>query len=155
MDRGLALTKQRIEEKAYPITETGCWIWMGGCSVRGYGQIESFGKKHLAHRVSYKLFKGDIPEGRVVCHRCDNVSCVNPDHLFVGTQKDNLSDMARKNRSTFGERNARSKLTWDQVDQIKALRKSGVRVVELSKKFKVSISNINAILANKRWVRRT
>jgi hypothetical protein len=128
---------------------------MGGCSVRGYGQIESFGKKHLAHRVSYKLFKGDIPEDRVVCHRCDNVSCVNPDHLFVGTQKDNLSDMARKNRSTFGERNARSKLTWDQVDQIKALRKSGVRVVELSKKFKVSISNINAILANKRWVRRT
>ena len=155
MDRGLALTRQRIEEKAYPITETGCWIWMGGCSVRGYGQIESFGKKHLAHRVSYKLFKGDIPEDRVVCHRCDNVSCVNPDHLFVGTQKDNLSDMARKNRSTFGERNARSKLTWDQVDQIKALRKSGVRVVELSKKFKVSISNINAILANKRWVRRT
>ena len=154
MDRGLALTKQRIEDKAYPITETGCWIWMGGCSVRGYGQIESFGKKHLAHRVSYKLFKGNIPEDRVVCHRCDNVSCVNPDHLFVGTQKDNLSDMARKNRSTFGERNARSKLTWDQVDQIKTLRKSGVRAVELSKKFEVSVSNINAILANKRWVRR-
>jgi hypothetical protein len=147
----LELTKERIEQKAYPITETGCWIWMGGCSVRGYGQIESYGKKHLSHRVSYSLFKGPVEKKQVVCHRCDMVSCVNPDHLFVGTQKDNLQDMARKGRSTAGHKNPRAKLSWESVRQIRKLFSHGMKELQIASQFNVSRSAIQLIVSGKRW----
>ena len=147
----LELTKERIEQKAYPITETGCWIWMGGCGVRGYGQIESHGKKHLAHRVSYSLFKGPVEKKQVVCHRCDMVSCVNPNHLFVGTQKDNLQDMARKGRSTAGHKNPRAKLSCESVRQIRELFSKGMKELQIAYQFNVSRSAIQLIVSGKRW----
>lgn len=84
-------------EKKIDKTET-CWEWLGGKYPRGYGHVALLGE-NLAHRVSYRIYVGDIPDGLYVLHRCDNPSCVNPDHLFVGDQSDNMKDMEMKGRT--------------------------------------------------------
>lgn len=124
---------------------------MGATQVRGYGEILSNNKKYLAHRASYETFISDIPKGMYVCHRCDNVYCVNPNHLFLGTQKDNLQDMAKKGRSTIGEKNPRSKLSETAVRLIKLKIKYGIPDAEIASIHKVSRSCINLIKQGKRW----
>lgn len=76
----------------------GCWIWTGSVCSTGYGRINSGGKQVLAHRLSFKIHKGKIPKGKLICHKCDNPICVNPKHLFAGTQKDNIVDCVKKKR---------------------------------------------------------
>lgn len=75
-----------------------CWEWLGGKDRDGYGRIVINGKWWGSHRLSYTLVKGEIPKGLVICHSCDNPGCVNPSHLFVGTQTDNVKDMDSKGR---------------------------------------------------------
>ena len=145
------ITTERIEAKVEKIPEAGCWVWMGTTTVRGYGQIISHTRKHYAHRASYEAFVGPIPKGMHVCHTCDNVYCVNPAHLFLGTQKQNLEDMARKKRSTWGEKNPMAKLTFDDAIQIREQKQLGASNKELATKFKTSISNISAIIRKERW----
>ena len=77
----------------------GCWIWTGSLTAGSYGQTRYNGKLWRAHRLFYTLFKSEIPNKLMVCHHCDNPQCVNPDHLFLGTNQDNLSDMVRKGRA--------------------------------------------------------
>ena len=84
--------------------DTNCWEWIGGTSGGGYGKFRVYHKQWLAHRWSYEYFTGTIPEGLLVLHACDNPSCVNPDHLFVGTQADNQADMVAKGRQFKGPR---------------------------------------------------
>jgi len=151
MERTKPLTKERIEEKILRMPEAGCWIWMGGTTVRGYGQIESKGMKHYAHRVSYELFVGPIPKGMYVCHSCDNVACVNPNHLFLGTQKENLQDMASKGRSTRGVKNPMAKLSEEDVKDIKYLINTGLSSKDLGVEYGVSSAAINLIKQGKRW----
>jgi hypothetical protein len=151
MSKTKEITKERIESKVERIPEAGCWIWMGTTTVRGYGQIESHSRKHYAHRASYQAFIGEIPEGMYVCHACDNVYCVNPAHLFLGTQKQNLQDMAKKGRSTIGERNPMAKLTEADVKDIKYLLGTGVSVKSLSLEYGVTTSSINQIKTGIRW----
>jgi hypothetical protein len=151
MDRVVPLSIERIEAKVEKIPEAGCWIWTGTTTLRGYGQIISNNRKHYAHRASYEVFIGPIPDGMYVCHACDNVYCVNPAHLFLGTQKQNLEDMARKKRSTWGEKNPMAKLTSSDAKKIKELAQSGLTTKQLSKQFNVSTSNITAILRKERW----
>lgn len=83
-------------------TESGCWSWSGSTDGKGYGQLSSrkgFGNSpEKAHRVSYEKEFGEIPSGKVVCHKCDNPECTKPNHLFLGTQKDNMSDCSKKGR---------------------------------------------------------
>ena len=147
----LPITQERIEAKVLRIPEAGCWVWMGGTTVRGYGQIESNKRKLYAHRASYEAFVGPIPEGMYVCHACDNVACVNPNHLFLGTQKQNLQDMANKGRSTRGEKNPMAKLSEEDGKDIKYLIRTGLSSKDLSVEYGVSPNAINLIKQGKRW----
>lgn len=88
-----------------PLTESGCWIWMRPLSKGGYGQITYRRSHYTAHRLAYALAYGEVPAGLVVCHKCDVPSCVNPAHLFAGTQGDNMRDASLKGRTLSGDRN--------------------------------------------------
>lgn len=90
--------KERFEDKIF-YSPDGCWYWTGERLKIGYGRTYNDGSHEMAHRASYRLYKGD-PAGKLVCHRCDNTLCVNPDHLFLGTHRDNTQDMLRKGRGS-------------------------------------------------------
>ena len=121
-----------------------------GKPVNKAGHVK-IGKK-FAHRLAYEAVYGPIPTGMCVCHRCDNPRCVNPGHLFLGTQKDNMQDMVIKSRSTKGERNRHAKLTTCQVAQIRYLYALGnFTQQELADAYRVNNSNINRLLSRKQW----
>ena len=93
---------QRFEEK---IDKSGeCWIWTASRNQKGYGLFQADYKRFIASRFAYEVWIGQIPEGMLVCHKCDNPPCVNPDHLFVGTAHDNAMDMVNKGRQNYGHR---------------------------------------------------
>jgi excisionase family DNA binding protein len=124
-----------------------CWNWIGAKSSSGYGSFRYQGKWMRANRVSYIIHKGDIPEGMLVCHSCDNPECVNPTHLFLGTPQDNMNDMKRKGRSKSlkGEESPGCKLTNDQIKNIIELRKNKVSAKEIAKIFNISSSYVYEI----------
>lgn len=80
------------------IPESGCWIWMGTTTQKGYGRLMINYKTIRAHRLAYEVFKGPIPENILVCHQCDIPTCINPNHLFLGTSNDNIQDIIIKRR---------------------------------------------------------
>lgn len=129
-----------------------CWNWTGRFHYTGYGEIEVFGTKK-AHRVSWTVTFGEIPDGLFVCHKCDNRKCCNPYHLFLGTNDDNMKDMAKKGRShrPKGEKNHFAKLTSEQVVHIRNLYEEGLTYVQISKMFGVCRSTIGGIITNKVW----
>lgn len=92
---------ERFHSKYKEAVDTGCWVWKTDC-VHGYGSFWLQGKVYRAHRASYMLFSGVIPLGMNVLHTCDNPSCVNPQHLFLGTQQDNMTDKRLKGRQPEG-----------------------------------------------------
>ncbi len=120
--------EDRFNEKWTPEPFSGCWLWTAGVMVGGYGQIFirslDDGRKKFdgAHRVSWRLFKGEIPEGMFVCHRCDTQSCVNPDHLFLGTAADNTRDSIQKGRFVFQPTGTGN--YWPSIRKIKGKRKT-------------------------------
>ncbi|CAB4133770.1 HNH nuclease [uncultured Caudovirales phage] len=135
----------------------GCWEWKGKLSQDGYGSFQKVidGKKTeiAAHRRSYEIFKGEIPEGMQVCHSCDNARCCNPDHLWIGTPRDNTQDCIKKGRRS-PEKNraiAAGKLTEDEVREIRELYKNGSSQKELQEKFKISQSQVSGILTYRFW----
>lgn len=101
LDRTGRLTLKTLREKLIENSKTnknGCWEWVKYKNQDGYGRIRVNGKKKLAHRASFEEFVCNIPEGMIVCHRCDNPSCIKPEHLFLGTHKDNCHDAITKGR---------------------------------------------------------
>lgn len=93
-----------IEAHTMPVTESGCWIWTGAIQGKGYGYTRFEFRAYKAHRLSWLAHRGAIPAGQLVLHRCDVRSCVNPDHLFLGTHADNMRDMRAKGRTYKGPR---------------------------------------------------
>ena len=133
---------------------TGCWEWLGASMFGGYGRIKVYGKVVSTHRLSWETFYGKIPGGMLVCHHCDNPSCVNPEHLFLGTHKDNTQDSVYKNRRFIpsGESHGRSKLSVDEVLKIKSLNKNqAISHGKLAKMFGVTKSTITSILVGRTW----
>lgn len=141
-------SEQNFWSKVSKKDVSSCWLWVGAKNNAGYGNIKYEGKYLNAHRVSYILNKGPIPEGYYVCHTCDNPSCVNPDHLFVGTPQDNDDDKVRKGRQTKGEEHPISKLTEEDVLKIRTMKGSHS---EIARKFKVSRRLIGMIKNKTIW----
>lgn len=128
-----------------------CWPWEGALNEDGYGNFREGRTSVLAHRYSWELAHGS-PGEMYVLHKCDNPRCVNPQHLFLGTQKDNVKDMMTKGRDTRlrGSKAPSAKLTEYQVQQIRALRGT-MRQVDIAAQFGVHQTAISAILRTKTW----
>jgi hypothetical protein len=135
--------------------EHGCWEWLGAGRVGGYGHF-NVGKRYVgAHRFAFELMHGPIPLGSVVCHRCDNPRCVRPDHLFVGTASDNMSDCRDKGRlgdkRRLGMDNGATRVSPEAAKLIREARVRGVSRPQLAKQFGVSTVTITRITSNKHW----
>lgn len=130
-----------------------CWDWMAANKGKGYGGFY-LNKKHMAaSRAAYILYYKEDPKDKFVCHKCDNPSCCNPSHLFIGTAKENQEDMIKKGRkhSAFGERNANSILTTNDILDILELRNKKVRTRDIKKKYNISNTHVHRIFTGKRW----
>lgn len=132
-----------------------CWLWTRAKTDKGYGNT-SLGKHnyHPAHRISWTIHKGKIPNGLWVLHKCDVRSCVNPDHLYLGTHEDNMRDMSARNRhyDCAGEKHPKAILNWKKVHQLRkeySLGKLGC--IRLSRKYGITPSGIYLIIANINW----
>lgn len=163
--------EKRFWSKINKNGSNGCWEWLDKVDFDGYGRftvgslVDNTKKCVRAHRFSYELSNGSIPKGLLVCHKCDNRKCVNPDHLFLGTQKDNVNDAIAKNRFVFntkyltpdkfcfysGERNPQAKLSNEDVVEIRNLSASGWSTKSLSHKFNVSTYTITEVVRKKRF----
>ena len=148
--------EQRFWEKVDKRGKYECWEWQAGKSKKGYGYVQNNrkrGKLLSAHRVSWELHNGKIPKGMLICHHCDNPPCVNPNHLFLGTQKDNIRDAVKKGRKKYiGEGNGRAILTKEDVLLIRELYKQpDLTLIQLAKSFNVSRGCITGIVYKKTW----
>lgn len=152
MTRPIHSLEIRFNRNIQPVTESGCWIWMGKLNSYGYGRMVKAGgrgKETGAHRVAYEMFIGPIDNGLVVCHRCDMPCCVNPNHLFLGTQSDNIKDRTNKKREPRGENTSWAKLNDDIVRKI---RNDVGTCNYLAEKYNISRSMISKIKLRKSWV---
>lgn len=135
----------------------GCWEWNGKLNNSGYGCFQKVidGKKVevRAHRVSYEIWKGEITEGMQVCHTCDNPSCCNPDHLWLGTAKENVQDCVKKGRRLNARKRAvaSGKITEEQVIEMRELYRNGTSRKDLEKRYGMSQSQVSGILTYKFW----
>lgn len=129
----------------------GCWTWRKYKNPDGYGSVWWQGKMVGAHRLSYETFVGPIPSGMLVCHHCDNPSCVNPDHLFLGTNADNAADRDAKGRTARGSKNRHAKLGEDDVREIRRLVSEGWTCANVGALFNISKQQVSKIATGKRW----
>jgi hypothetical protein len=155
--RGGDITTKSMKEKSYTekfwekVKLSGlddCWMWQATKDGNGYGMMKTNGRHERAHRVSHTLLKGTIPNGLFVCHTCDTPGCVNPAHLFLGTNDDNMKDMVAKGRSDKERRYCI--LSRDQAKAVYDVRYS-VSATALAKEYNVSVPTVYAIWCQRNW----
>lgn len=129
----------------------GCWEWVG-CKMKGYGMMNVNGIPKLASRLSWEIHYGPIPANKMVLHKCDNPSCSNPEHLYIGDQFDNMADMWNRGRANpghvYGSKHGNSKLTDEDA---KLIRHSTQKTRELADQFGVSMTTIQYVRSGKSW----
>ena len=144
--------KERFESKFTRGTDDECWNWQGTKSKNRYGYIGVTGDRvpKLVHRIAYELYIGEIPEGMCVLHHCDNPSCVNPRHLFLGTLSDNTKDCVEKGRwnRPVGEKHYKALLT---VKDVLDIRSSTLSVKELAQRYNVKLNTIYHVRDRTKW----
>ncbi len=133
-----------------------CWLWIGHRQEYGYGKFRWQGEAVQAHRVSWELHRGHIPKGVQICHKCDNPPCVNPDHLFLGTQSDNMQDCKRKGRfhpppTGKGSAHNQAKLSDADVFHIRRSYRSGVPARSLASRYKLTRAYIYKVISGATW----
>lgn len=148
--RGFPIRKDVFESKF--VKSDGCWEWAGATNSSGYG---SYGMR-LAHRVAFELYKSQIPDGASVCHTCDNRKCVNPDHLWLGSRKDNMRDCIQKGRFSnpprfVGSGHPEAKLTEEKVRQIRAAVQAGSKKRPLARFYGIDRGTLRSILEYRTW----
>lgn len=148
--------RDRLDRGSMPEPNSGCWLWLEGVNRTGYGRVRWNGRAQLAHRLSFAAANGPIPSGRVICHRCDNPGCINPDHLFCGTAHDNSADMRRKGRSSDGrprpsvrgEKNGHAKHSEEIMI---AVRDAAGTYKEIARRFGVSKTSVGYVKRGIQW----
>lgn len=159
--------EERFNERVFKHYASGCWLWLGATTNAGYGKIWYNGKLELAHRARWMADHGPIPDEKFVLHRCDNPSCVRPDHLFLGTHQENMDDCQEKGRYQRGLRNGRytkpesilrgeengaSKLTQEQVDEIRRrYAEEDISQGRLAVGYGITQQTISKIIRGERW----
>lgn len=126
------------------ISENGCWEWQGHKMNNGYGYISINQNKLLAHRISYKIFKGDVPDDKVLRHKCNNPICIYPEHLLIGDQRDNVHDAIRCG-------NIKRKLNWSQVCDMRIRHEKGEAIKDLRREFSIDYKTCQDIIKMKKW----
>lgn len=148
---------ERLELHSMPEPNSGCWLWTAFADG-GYGRIRVNGRVEVASRASWRAFVGEIPDGKSVCHKCDNPICINPAHLFLGTHAENMRDMAQKGRSaktggfrSRGEDSPNCIISEEIVREIKSSRNRGDGVRFLARTFGLSHSHVSKICRGLKW----
>lgn len=147
----------RMERIGWTVKQNECWEWNGAKGEAGHGQIRIDKKSRQAHRIMFEIHYGPVPEGDNVLHRCDNPPCVNPGHLFSGTQKQNMDDMWAKGRQQeyvdqpLGSKHPNAKLLENDVLELRRLRESGSTYKSLAERFGISKSTVADIVSRKNW----
>jgi hypothetical protein len=136
-----------------------CWLWTGALNNKGYGvlNMDKYGTTPFAHRIAWELANGPIPDGLNVLHKCDVPHCVNPRHLFIGTQHDNVRDMNKKGRACHPPSSINRPAPWkatvteSDVRTIRALVASGVQLTEAGKRFGITAPTVHAMVNRRTW----
>lgn len=135
-----------------------CWEWQGARTEKGYGRLSINNRDKRAHRVAWELTYGPIPQGLLVCHHCDNPSCINPNHLFIGTHQDNINDAIKKgfpngwsSGGQSGEKHPQAKLNIITVKKMRELHKKGMTERKLAKMFHIGRTQAHRVVARIHW----
>jgi len=148
--------KDRLIKKIKININTGCWDFTGSKDLKGYGKLWDGNTMRSAHRISFIEYKGSIPDGLFVLHKCDNPGCINPDHLFLGTHNENMEDMRKKGRSCTekrlcGSRNFNSKLSENDIPKIKKRLLNGESCKKIAESYSVDRTTISFIKNGTTW----
>lgn len=150
MPKGPRITAEQQLARHTAVMPNGCTEWTGALNRQGYGAVYIHRTLKRAHRVSWELANGPIPDGMCVLHKCDNRACTDPQHLFLGTRKDNVQDMMDKGRGATGERARHAKLKVADVVAIRQLDHS-VRRTAIAQQYGISPAHVSRIRRRENW----